>query len=441
MHPVVRSDFPPPMVGIHMKNEYIIGNKFHENLVKITLQHQEDIKRFILKDLNEAIFLARPDPFWQRLKDTGTEIWLDTGDMDQAARIWTGEITALTTNNTLLNNEIQKGIYDDFISRAKGIVNKLPLKQQVHEIGFMLNARHGLRLAKKFNCMVSVELHTDFAHDYRATVEYGLRLFSLCPEHFLIKVPYTATGLIAARYLKERNVRINFTLEFSTRQNAFAALVVKPDYVNVFLGRLGAYVQDNELGSSDGIGERTTLATQRLIKKLTEGSENRTKLIAASIREAGQLENLAGVDTMTIPAKVAADGRTSLKGVFYRALDREFEIEVKSTEILSNLEKLWTITDSELLFASQLGQDPPKSGIELIRMAQEAGCIDMFPILSTDELKKIADEGKIPRHAQWSNRIRKGELAVDTLLNLAGLASFAKDQASLDMRIERILQD
>ena len=29
-------------------------------------------------------------------------------------------MTALTTNNTLLNAEIQKGIYDELILRAKG---------------------------------------------------------------------------------------------------------------------------------------------------------------------------------------------------------------------------------------------------------------------------------------------------------------------------------
>ena len=59
-------------------------------------------------------------------------------------------MSALTTNNTLLNNEIQKGYYDIFISEAKSIVRDLPLEEKVKEIAFMVNARHGLRLAEKF---------------------------------------------------------------------------------------------------------------------------------------------------------------------------------------------------------------------------------------------------------------------------------------------------
>lgn len=400
---------------------------------------RDDIRGFVLEGIDETIILSRTDPFWQNLKKTGTEIWLDTGDMEKAGQIWSAEMTALTTNNTLLNNEIQKGFYDEYISRVKMLVSKLPLKQQILEVAFILNARHGLRLAKKFSCKVSVELHTDTAHDYKAIVDYGLRLFEICPEHFLIKVPFTATGLIAARYLQDRGVRVNLTLDFSARQNAFATLIVRPDYVNVFLGRLGAYVRDNDLGSPLGIGERTTMVTQKLIKKLAQENPDRTRLISASIRDAQQLENLAGVDTMTIPVQVAMEGRQNLKGVFTSKLDHEFSVTIKDKEIMPFMEKLWEVTEPELLLAHHLSRYPPKSGIELIHLAHEAGCVDMFPILSSDDLDKIASDGKIPNHRRWMKSIRKGQLAIDTLLNLAGLASFANDQASLDKRVARIL--
>lgn len=29
------------------------------------------------------------DPFWENLKNTGTELWLDTGDIGEAEKIWT----------------------------------------------------------------------------------------------------------------------------------------------------------------------------------------------------------------------------------------------------------------------------------------------------------------------------------------------------------------
>jgi transaldolase len=258
------------------------------------------IRTFIIEGFEEQRVAVKPDLFWQKLKDVGTELWLDTGDMLEAEKIWTAEMTALTTNNTLVNKEIQKGIYDDFIAEAIEIVKHLPQKEQIIEIAFILNARHGLRLAKKFGGMVSVELHTDLAHKIDATIEYGKRYFDICPDQFIVKVPYTAAGLIAARKLREEGVKINFTLEFSARQNVLVAAITRPNYLNVFLGRIGAYISDTDL-------------------------------------------------------------------------------------------------------------------------------------------KHISEDGKIPKHERWAKRIANGELAIDTLLNLAGLASFTADQAQLDERIERII--
>src|SRR5665648_860065 len=126
------------------------------------------IREFVLKNLNETPLTGIKDPFWESLRNTGTELWLDTGDMDEAEANWSAEMSALTTNNTLLNNEIQKGIYDNFISEAKSIVKDLPAEDRVKEIAFILNARHGLRLAKRFGGYVSVELHTGTAYDLNA---------------------------------------------------------------------------------------------------------------------------------------------------------------------------------------------------------------------------------------------------------------------------------
>ena len=73
------------------------------------------ISHFVWKNLNEKKKKKKKDPFWASLRETGTELWLDTGDIEEAEANWTSEMSALTTNNTLLNNEIQKGIYDVFI--------------------------------------------------------------------------------------------------------------------------------------------------------------------------------------------------------------------------------------------------------------------------------------------------------------------------------------
>ena len=401
---------------------------------------KEKIRTFIVEGVDEKPVAVRPDSFWQKLKDVGTELWLDTGDMEEAEKIWTAEMTALTTNNTLVNKEIQKGIYDDFIAEAIEIVKDLPPKEQVVEIAFILNARHGLRLAKKFGGMVSVELHTDMAHKIDATVEYGQRYFEICPEQFLIKVPYTAAGLIAARKLREEGVKINFTLEFSARQNVLVAAITKPNYLNVFLGRIGAYISDNGLGDGSGAGERAVLESQRWVNYLTQNNQEPTKLIAASLRNYRQLDDLAGVDVYTMPTKVASDGKEKLSGNFSSRLAEVYPVGINAETSVYFPEKLWEVSDKELELAKSLGKNCPQDGNELIDRVHQAGCGDMFPYLSDADLKHIADDGKIPKHERWAKRIANGELAIDTLLNLAGLASFSGDQAQLDERIERIIR-
>jgi len=397
------------------------------------------ISDFVWKNVSEKHVNGKKDPFWESLRKTGTELWLDTGDMEEAEANWTAEMSALTTNNTLLNNEIQKGIYDVFISEAKSIVRDLPLEEKVKEIAFILNARHGLRLASRFGGMVSVELHTDTAHDIKAIEYYGKRFHEICPEHFIVKVPFTPEGLIGARHLKESGVRINLTLEFSARENVIVTRVARPDYLNVFLGRIGAYMIDNKLGDGYGAGEMAVIASQNWVTGLSARNPWQTKLIAASLRNYSQLDFLAGTDVFTIPPKVAAAGHKSLTGKFKSRTHENYKVSLFSSAKEAHIEKFWTVDDNVLNLAERLASKVPATGNELIHIAHEEGCEDMFPILSREERSFIASDGKIPVHSRWAKKISEGKIAPDTLLTLAGLASFTADQNNLDDRIEGII--
>jgi len=397
------------------------------------------IREFILSGIKESPAVYHPDPFWQNLRKTGTELWLDTGDIEEAGKIWTSEMSALTTNNTLLNTEIQKGIYDELILQAKDLLKDMPLKKQVVEIAFILNAYNGMRLAQKFGAFVSVELHTDIANDLESIIKYGRRYAEINPDKFIVKVPYTATGLLGARSLHEMGVRVNFTLEFSARQNLFATAIAQPDYVNVFLGRIGAYCKENGLGSGNGVGERTVISTQEWVRKMSLQYGLSTKLIAASLRNASQLESLAGTDVFTMPVKVAIEGRSTLAGNFTSRLRENYTADLNSKADGIFMEKCWEVSEPELMLVRDVVDELPCSGESLAEQARKAGCGDMFPNLSAADWEVIAKDGKIPKHEHWEQRIRSGEIAVDTLLNLAGLASFAHDQAQLDQHIESII--
>ncbi|MBK8882838.1 MAG: transaldolase [Bacteroidales bacterium] len=398
------------------------------------------ISDFVWKNINEKHVTGKKDPFWESLVNAGTELWLDTGDMEEAEANWSAEMSALTTNNTLLNNEIQKGIYDIFISEAKSIVRDLPQEERVKEIAFILNARHGLRLASKFGGLVSVELHTDTAHDIKAIQYYGRRLHEICPEQFIVKVPYTAEGLIGARLLKDSGVRINFTLEFSARENVLVTKIARPDYLNVFLGRIGAYLINNKLGDGSGAGEKAVIASQNWVTGLSADNPWQTKLIAASLRNHGQLESLAGTDVFTMPPKVAAAGHKELSGNFTSHTHENYEVNLYDAANGAAIEKFWEVSNNVLNLADRLAAKIPSSGAELIHIAHEEGCEDMFPFLTKEEKGFIASDGKIPVHSRWEKKISEGKIAPDTLLTLAGLASFTADQKMLDDRIRNIIE-
>ncbi len=68
------------------------------------------------------------------------------------------------------------------------------------------------------------------------------------------------------------------------------------------------------------------------------------------------------------------------------------------------------------------------------------GCGDMFPFLTKEEKGYIVSDGKIPVHSRWAEKIREEKIAPDTLLTLAGLASFTTDQHLLDERIRGIIE-
>jgi transaldolase len=341
----------------------------------------------------------------------------------------------------LLNSEIQKGIYDVFITEAKSIVRELPVEERIKEIAFILNARHGLRLATRFGGFVSVELHTATAHDIKAIEYYGRRYHEISPEHFIVKVPYTPEGLIGARRLKDSGVRINLTLGFSARQNLLVTRVVRPDYVNVCLGRIGAYMIDNKLGDGTGAGERALISSQNWVTAISGKNPWQTKQIAASLRNHTQLELLAGTDVFTMPPKVAAAGKKLLKGNFESKIHENYEVSLFDSASNAHIEKFWDVTDNVINLADRLAKKLPESGRDLIHIAQEEGCEDMFPLLSKEEKASIAADGKIPVHSKWAEKIAENKIAPDTLMNLAGLASFTCDQEALDERIRNIILD
>lgn len=406
----------------------------------------EKIRDFVLQDFQsrkeqEIVPAFGPDRFWQGLRDLGTELWLDTGDVDAACDLWCEQFSALTTNNTLLNREVQKGIYDNLIKQADTLLKGLSVEERIVEIAFILNTRHALRLVRQFNAKVSVELHTDLANDIERTISYARRIYAIHPENFIIKVPFTPEGLIATRTLRELGIPINMTLGFSVRHNVLAAAAARPDYVNVFLGRINSYISQNKLGTGKMVGEKTTLASMRAVKAMSKSNPFPTRQIAASMRDTQQVKNLAGVDVMTMPVKVAAGAKKQLKRSWTSRVDDDYDIALDPGQDPHEvrIHTCWELSDNVNALADELHRSIPENSAELIQKFREYGIYDIFPATTDKELANIRKNGKIPDHAVWKASIREKQMAVDSLLNIAGIESFSLDQEKLDKRIANII--
>ncbi len=382
-------------------------------------------------------FDAPSQPKYARLQELGTTPWIDTGDATAAEKAWAPELGALTTNNTLVNQVIQTGKFDEFIktaaSKLKAARPDISGRDLIVEIGFLANAKLALSLVQQFGVKVSVELHPAYANDIEASVNFGLRYFAINPEFFIIKVPITPAGYIVARKLAAAGVPINYTLGFSVRQNVLAALFSKPAYVNVFLGRIGVLVADNKIGEAANVGEKVTLATVEALRRLRAAGKSPTQLIAASMRNGDQVALLAGVDVHTIPpsaAKQFLESSTPCSEVTRR----------ESTELMVNVEDvrvsyLWQLCPKFMEFADKavaLG-DSITSGEQLVALAEQYG-LDLFTQFTQEQRETISKDGKIPVLAHWSE-----DVALDDLLTNAALESFATDQGALDARIEGLI--
>jgi transaldolase len=263
---------------------------------------REFVRRGFRPYFGEKPAASPTDPRLKRLAELGTESWLDSGDAEAIGSLWTDAFVAVTTNNTLLNKEVQKGTYDAFIKDAAALLNEFPeltADERMLELAFMLNARHGLTLVEQFDAYVSVEEHTALAHDLEGAVSYARRFHAICPERFIVKMPFTAAGVLATRRAAAEGIPVNHTLGFSARQNYLIARMTKPAFVNVFLGRLNSVAADNTLGSGDLVGERATLASQAVIRRLRKEQGLPIRQIAASLRNADQVLNLAGLNAFT----------------------------------------------------------------------------------------------------------------------------------------------
>mgnify|MGYP006423079777 FL=1 len=386
---------------------------------------------------------SESDALLARLKALGTEVWIDTGELEKAQEIWKDELTALTTNNTLANQVVQSGVMDQVIEdtiqkiRQEGL--DLSEEEMILEVGFVINCKIALRLVQAFKVKVSVELHPAVSRSIERTLHFGRRYYKVCPEYFTVKVPLTPEGYLAVRTLRQEGVPINFTLGFSVRQNYLAARLGNPDFVNVFLGRLNQVIIDHKAGTGELVGEKVTLATQRALLSARENhKEVESRLIAASIRNGEQVAFLAGLDVLTIPPKAIKEFQESGKSQdqVVSHIDDSIEPGIDPQHSLAKrFSELWELSDEFKNFVDALVAREDLDSMQGEELDEISRGVNLFHPFSDDDLQKIQDHGKIPDLSAWPESI-----ALDDLMTQSALQSFTKDQNALDERIRSFLK-
>ena len=125
-------------------------------MTTVSRKLEDVIHEIACMELGDEQPAFQSDPVMARFKESGTELWVDTGDLEKAQSIWKSDFTALTTNNTLANQVVQTGVMDEVIgqtvTRLKEVAPDLSKEEQVMEIankiaGFSLSEADLMRRA------------------------------------------------------------------------------------------------------------------------------------------------------------------------------------------------------------------------------------------------------------------------------------------------------
>ncbi len=381
------------------------------------------------------------NPALKKLRSLGTELWLDTGEIEEARKVWRCEFQAMTTNNTLVNQVIQRGDVDESLKKLIRMIpgDKMTEQERVMELGFAANCVVGIRLIRAFDAHVSVELHPSVAEDIDRTVYYAERYYAICPERFIIKIPLTPEGCCAVHRVRVKGIPVNYTLGFSARQNYMTALLANPSYCNVFLGRLNVVVSENRFGDGHNVGEKASLATQRAILSIRERGLSQTRLIAASMRETSQITQLAGMDVFTIPPKVVADFMAEDQDIdsIHSHVTEKLAVNIQPEDMRPYFDTLWCVKENVHKMALHLGSlDKLHLTGEDIRQADSDFQTHLFHRFTPEEKLEIREHGKIPDMKRW---ISDSTISLDDLMTQSALQSFTKDQMELDNHLAKLM--
>ena len=223
----------------------------------------------------------------------------DTGDIEA---IRTFKPTDCTTNPTLLLKAVQMDAYRPLVDEA--IVWGRSRKALTSQVTDRLAVNFGSELSKIVPGRVSTEVDADLSFDTEGMVQKARHLIKdyesrgVGRERILIKLASTWEGIQAAEQLKKDSIDCNMTLLFSLAQ-AIACAQAGAFLVSPFVGRILDWHVKNE-GKTYTAQTDPGVQSVRIIYAYYKTYDIQTVVMAASFRNLGEIEALAGCDRLTI---------------------------------------------------------------------------------------------------------------------------------------------
>jgi transaldolase len=250
-----------------------------------------------------------------------TIVTADTADIGAIAQYGPQDCT---TNPSLILKAAAMEAHKELVEEAVlwGLSHNAPTSR----IAQRLSVNFGAELTKLVPGRVSTEVDADLSFDSDGTVAQAREIIAdyrergVGRERVLIKVAATWEGIQAASILQKEAIDCNLTLIFSLAQAA-AAFEAGAYLISPFVGRILDWHIKNEGKTYTGETDPGVLSV-REIYAYAKATDAKTIVMGASFRNAGEIEALAGCDSLTI-APALLDQLAKDNGPLPRALEPE----------------------------------------------------------------------------------------------------------------------
>src|SRR5881628_2336157 len=232
-----------------------------------------------------------------------TKVVADTADFESIKDFKPQDAT---TNPSLVYAATQKPEYAHLVEEVVADRKKSGLSghEQIEDICDHLLVQFGCDILEIVPGRVSTETDARLSYDVEGSIKKARRLIQLYEERkiprerVLIKIASTWEGLLAAEQLQREGIRCNLTLMFSLPQ-AVRAAEAKVQLISPFVGRIYDWYKKEmkrDYTGAEDPGVQSVQEVYTYYKKFGIATE----VMGASLRNTGQILELAGCDCLTI---------------------------------------------------------------------------------------------------------------------------------------------